>query len=298
MHEEAGVTSQTPGQAEGPGNSSLLLRPGSPVEWRNGVAVLLDEAALPSSDRKEIRFWSEEPEYRPASGLWENLRVKAGDLRVFEIMIPELEVHPGDRVLELGAGQGWASSMLKRQFRGAEGHASDVAPAALESNSKWAELFGVTLDGLWACQAHRTPFADAQFDCVFTFAAFHHFVIGERGEAALREMLRILRPGGRCVLLWEPCAPPWLYEWLSAKLNRIRKSTTDVDEAAVVLPWLERWAKESGADMRFRFDTDLRFRDLSMGGALRNIAVRLLPALGHFVPVGANITIRKRAKTR
>ena len=107
---------------------NLRLRAGA-LDTIRGVSVWLDTGQLPESDRKELRFWSQEPDYSPSSALWDNLRVKAGELRVFEFLVPQLELSPGQRVLELGAGQGWASALLKRGYADCEVHASDVSPA-------------------------------------------------------------------------------------------------------------------------------------------------------------------------
>jgi ubiquinone/menaquinone biosynthesis C-methylase UbiE len=270
------------------------LREGVMVQMIEGVSVWLDESALPLADRKELTFWSEEPAYRSSSEFWDNLRVKAAELRVFQSLIPELEISPGHRVLELGAGQGWASAMLKREFPSCQMHAAELSAEALMSSGKWESLFGSRLDGRWACQAQRTPFADAQFDRVFTFAAFHHFVIGGRGREALTEALRLVKPGGRLVLLYEPCAPPWFERRIRAKLNRMRLANgANVEEDVLVLPRITRWARALGARTLIHFDTELRFRDISRAGGMRNVAVRILPFLGHLVPVGANITIVK-----
>lgn len=260
------------------------------------MRVYLEDATLSRSDQKELRFWKGDPRYNRASSLWENLKVKGGELRMFEELIPLLAPRPGDRVLELGAGQAWASLMLKRLHRDCEIHASELSPEALLGAEKWERLLEIGLDGYWACQADRTPFEDEQFDLVFAFAAFHHFVIGGRGRQALAEALRITKRGGRLVLLSEPTAPPWLRGWSNAKLNRIRQgSNFDIEEECLVLVELQRWARELGATMRVRFDTSWSWREIAFTGVLRSAAVRVIPALGWLVPVGAHVTfVRER----
>jgi SAM-dependent methyltransferase len=258
------------------------------------VHVYLSESTLPAADRKELRFWKEDPRYNRASSLWENLKVKAGELRMFEALLPLLAPEPGVRVLELGAGQGWASLMLKRSHADCEVHASDLSPEAMLGAEKWERLLETRLDGYWACGADRTPFADEQFDRVFTFAAFHHFAVGDRARAALAECLRVLKPRGRLVLLMEPCAPAWLQRWSKRRLDRIRLATAvDIEEEVLVPGHMQRWARDLGARLDVRFDTSWSWREIRLPGILRNAAVRQLPALGWLVPMGAHFTFTK-----
>jgi len=249
------------------------------------------DSRLSPSDQKELRFWKGDPRYNRASSFWENLKVKGGELRMFEELVPLLDVRPGERILELGAGQAWASQMLKRTNPACEIHASELSPEALLGAEKWERLFEAPLDGYWACQADHTPFEDEQFDLVFAFAAFHHFVIGGRGRQALAEALRITKRGGRLVLLSEPTAPPWFREWSRRKMNRLRcQLEFDVDEDCLVLSDLERWAHDLHATMRVRFDTSWSWREIAFTGVLRTAAVRAVPALGWLVPISAHLT--------
>jgi SAM-dependent methyltransferase len=258
------------------------------------VRVYVSESELPACDRKELRFWTENPHHNRASSLWENLKVKAGELRIFEELLPLLSPAAGLRTLELGAGQGWASLMLKRSHPACDVHASDVSPEAMLGAAKWEPLLETRLDGYWACPADRTPFADEQFDRVFTFAAFHHFAIGDRARAALAECLRVLKPGGRGALLLEPCSPSWLRRWHKRRLDKIREaSDVDIEEDVLVPGHMCRWAKELGAKMEVRFDTRWAWREVRLPGVLRDAAVQRVPALGWMMPMGAHFLFEK-----
>jgi ubiquinone/menaquinone biosynthesis C-methylase UbiE len=101
-------------------------------------------------------------------------------------------IHPGERVLDLGAGTGRSSAILSK-MTGRDGLtvAADFAVGML-SEAKKDGFSPVTAD------VHTLPFDDESFDKVLCFSAFPHF----RDQlASLVEMRRILKPGGRALIL-------------------------------------------------------------------------------------------------
>lgn len=270
------------------------LKDGVRLEMVEDIRVSLSESELTESDRKEIRFWSASPAEGPDSNLFDNLLVKAPELKMFERLLPRLDVHPGMYCLEVGAGQAWPSVMLKRAEPGAVVHASELSMAALRSAAKWEGLLGQRLDGKWVCSSRNLPFATAQFDRIFTYAAFHHFGVDGDFSPALSELLRVLKPGGRLVLLREPSAPEFLYRWQHRRVNRARKvlAGVDVDEDAIVPSRLKGLARESGARLEeVAFETSWAFLDLSLVAVLGKALVRAVPFLGKLVPCAVNIVI-------
>lgn len=102
-----------------------------------------------------------------------------------------LHLGPGQRVLDLGAGTGKFTRRLLDQ--GAEVLAVEPV-AAMRDRLHQALPLVRALDGT----AEALPLTDASIDAVLCAQAFHWFA----NAAALREMRRVLRPGGRLGLVW------------------------------------------------------------------------------------------------
>jgi SAM-dependent methyltransferase len=107
-------------------------------------------------------------------------------------------VAPGDRVLDLGCGDGPFVPVLVE--RGAKVTGADVAERALERariNSPGARYVRVEAHGPF-------PFADASFDLVWASEVVEHVADTERW---VNEVRRVLRPGGR-LLVTTPSVGP------------------------------------------------------------------------------------------
>jgi ubiquinone/menaquinone biosynthesis C-methylase UbiE len=105
------------------------------------------------------------------------------------------------RVLELGAGRGWAARALAE-----DGH--EVVASDAQDDTEVGLGFAVRLrkrPGPWfgcvASAAEALPFRDASFDCVFSFSTLRHIL---DLEGVLREASRVLRPGGAMFAFDEP----------------------------------------------------------------------------------------------
>jgi ubiquinone/menaquinone biosynthesis C-methylase UbiE len=98
----------------------------------------------------------------------------------------------GDRILEVGCGRGFVTARVQRLSPRTEG--VDVNPEAVRH--------GVAAN-LRAMSATRLDFPDASFDKVYSFHTIEH--VADLGRA-LGEMARVLRPGGRLMLVY-PAEP-------------------------------------------------------------------------------------------
>jgi demethylmenaquinone methyltransferase/2-methoxy-6-polyprenyl-1,4-benzoquinol methylase len=130
-------------------------------------------------------------------------------------------VQPGERVLDVATGSGDLARALSA--RGAEVWMSDVNHRMLSLGRDRVLDDGRMMPAV-QCDAERLPFADRSFDCVTVAFGLRNMT---HKEVALAEMMRVLRVGGRLLVLefsrvWEPLAKaydvysfrllPWLGE--------------------------------------------------------------------------------------
>ncbi|MBI3932195.1 MAG: methyltransferase domain-containing protein [Acidobacteria bacterium] len=98
---------------------------------------------------------------------------------------------PGRRALELGCGTGVFLERVARS--GADLHGLDLSPDLLARARE--RVAGTANVRLVQGNAEAMPFPDGSFDAVYGSSVLHHLGL----EAALREVHRVLRPGGRTV---------------------------------------------------------------------------------------------------
>jgi demethylmenaquinone methyltransferase/2-methoxy-6-polyprenyl-1,4-benzoquinol methylase len=117
-------------------------------------------------------------------------------------------VRAGDRVLDVASGSG----DLARAFaaRGAVVCMSDINGAMLARGRDRMADAGRLAPAV-QCDAERLPFADAAFDCVSVGFGLRNMT---HKDAALAEMARVLKPGGRLLVLefsqvWKALQKPY-----------------------------------------------------------------------------------------
>jgi ubiquinone/menaquinone biosynthesis C-methylase UbiE len=117
---------------------------------------------------------------------------------VFEPMLATVldvaaaEVPKPGRILDVGCGTGRLLRSAHDRFGGAALFGVDAAAEMV----KRAQASSESID-FQEATAEKLPFADQQFDLVFSTMTFHHWTDQGKGIA---EIARVMRPGGRWLL--------------------------------------------------------------------------------------------------
>ncbi|MGV9678591.1 class I SAM-dependent methyltransferase [Nocardia sp. NPDC003482] len=150
----------------------------------------------------------------------------------FDAVAPNAPL-PYERALELGCGTGFFLLNLMQSGVAKRGSVTDLSPGMVKVALRNAEHLGLEVDGRVA-DAETIPYDDDTFDLVVGHAVLHHI---PDVELALKECLRVLKPGGRFVFAGEPTTVGNLY---ARKLGQITwKATTEVTK----LPFLREWRR-------------------------------------------------------
>ena len=154
-------------------------------------------------------------------------------------------VREGSRVLDVAGGSGdLTAAFAKRAGVSGEVWLTDINGSML-TVGRDRMLDRGRIVPVAQCDAERLPFPDNYFDCVSVAFGLRNMT---HKDSALAEMRRVLRPGGRLLVLefsrvWKPLEKP--YDWYSFK----------------ILPWLGKRITNDEASYRYLAESIRRFPD-------------------------------------
>jgi demethylmenaquinone methyltransferase/2-methoxy-6-polyprenyl-1,4-benzoquinol methylase len=173
-----------------------------------------------------------------------------------------VDPQPGERVLDLAAGTGTSAEPV--QAAGAYVVPCDFSMGMLQVGSRSRRL------PFTAGDATRLPFGDAVFDAVTISFGLRNI---HDPDAALREMLRVTRPGGRLAVCefsrpsWQPFRTVYI-EYLMRALPRLATRVASAPEAYVYLAEsIRAWPDQAALARRLLEAgwTRVAWRDLTGG---------------------------------
>ena len=143
--------------------------------------------------------------YFPAAGhdwalpLYDPLLKLLGADSARRLLLEHSDLHPGQRVLDIGCGTGTLVVLIKRVCPEVSIVGLDPDPKALARAKKKAARAGASIQFDQGF-SDELPYSDASFDRVFSSFMFHHVNANER-EKTLREVRRVLSSEGSVHLL-------------------------------------------------------------------------------------------------
>lgn len=144
---------------------------------------------------------------------------------IMERIEKEARILRGKHLLEVGCGLGYDSVEFLR--RDVKVTATDLTPTAVQLARRHFELQGLYPEEVRVANVLSLPYEDATFDAVWANGVLH--ATGDT-PTAVKEVHRVLKPGGRAIISHFYRRPSWMY-WVS-KLGRENIEHQDEDPPA------------------------------------------------------------------
>lgn len=131
----------------------------------------------------------------------EGEKMERHHLDITEKTIRLMELRPGERVLDLGCGSGWATRLLARLVAdGPEGFGQVVGIDIADEMTRQARAASKDFENVlyvWG-SAQQIPWEENFFDKVLSVESFYYYPDQDR---ALAELFRVMAPRGRMFIL-------------------------------------------------------------------------------------------------
>jgi flavin reductase (DIM6/NTAB) family NADH-FMN oxidoreductase RutF/ubiquinone/menaquinone biosynthesis C-methylase UbiE len=221
---------------------------GAPLLYYRGSYQALEEAWR-WRDRRAAR--DKTTRFHEMVDFFERMSIEAPYAALLDDLLALAEpLDPLGRCLDLGCGAGRVTRDLAPRCREVVG--VDSSPAMLERARERAAEFGLANVTYVEAQASALPFPEGSFDRVFIANLLFH--LADPG-VALREAKRVLRPGGRLVIL-----DPSTTMSRGAALDVVKAQGLRRFAAHALLAWSD------AAELGRRYDEERLAADLSEAG--------------------------------
>jgi len=157
-----------------------------PIDSRPGEGIMADTK---EDLRNEFNQWA-------AQGRGEEM--ERHHISIAEQTFERMALHRGERVLDLGCGAGWATRRLAQAVEGGPGMAvgldisDEMIDRARQASAEIEDVLFVK------AAADEIPWRDEYFDKVLSIESFYYY---PDQESVLRELYRVLAPGGKIFIL-------------------------------------------------------------------------------------------------
>lgn len=181
----------------------------------------------------------------------EGEKMRNHHLDIAEKTLRLMELRPGERVLDLGCGSGWATRLLARLVGdGPEGFGQVVGLDVSDEMIRQARQESKDFDNIlyvWG-SAQQIPWEENFFDKVLSVESFYYYPDQDR---ALKELFRVMAPKGRLFILINLYSDnQYSLQWVD-KL----KVPVHVRSAAQYVELLQKHAFENAESRRIPDDT-------------------------------------------
>lgn len=158
---------------------------------------------------------------------------------------------PGSRAFDIGCGTGNVVALLRR--RGYSVAGIDISPAVvLDTARRFASDSAVEI---MAIAVEDLPFGPAEFDLITSVTVLQHIMDDAKLQAAMRALLKSLKPGGTLIAL--EIAPAWRMSPSKVQAGVVERTAVEWRELFVSTGWrvdAERRYAPWGPVMVHQFD--------------------------------------------
>ncbi len=175
-----------------------------------------------------------------------------GNIDINQLALEALDLQPGDHVLEIGFGPGVTLAEIAKQA--GDGFVAGIEPSETmlrEAAGRLKEHIEAGSVELKSGSVSSIPYEDGRFDRVLTVNTIYFW---EQPESDLREVRRVLKPGGRFALVFRA---------IKDENGALRMQGVPDPPS---LEELTRWMESAGFTDVIAHDRDIRFLMSTMKG--------------------------------